>query len=155
SGQLDIAGQVLVISGLYAVWCLLDAYGKEWYHRPARAAASALILGWTLGFLLAAPYLLPLLDYTRTGARMARRSSGAEERPPGSLSTLTQTVLPDVYGNSLIGSIRVLPGHTQNQAESSAAAYVGLVATLFVAPLAWCSRRHRSFNAFWVLLAFF
>ena len=30
--------------------------------------------------------------------------------------------------------------------ESSAAAYAGVLATLLVAPLAWCSRRHRSIN---------
>jgi hypothetical protein len=42
----------------------------------------------------------------------------------------------------------------ENQIESSAAAYAGVFATLLVAPLAWCSRRHRSINLFWALLCF-
>ena len=39
-----------------------------------------------------------------------------------------------------------------NQPESSATAYAGLLATLLVAPLAWCSRRHRSLNILWIIL---
>src|SRR5262249_25375613 len=36
---------------------------------------------------------------------------------------------------------------------SAAATYTGLLATLLLAPLAWCSRRHRSINAFWLFLS--
>ena len=36
--------------------------------------------------------------------------------------------------------------------ESSAAAYAGLLATLLLAPLAWCSRRHRAINILWIVL---
>jgi len=152
SGQLDVAGQVLLVSGLYALWCLLDAYRGRWFQWQARSAVMALTFGWTLGFLLAAPYLLPVLEYTHTGARMARRSAGVEERPPVGLAALPQTVLPDMYGAMMGGHVRFGGG---NQFESSAAAYTGVLATLLVAPLAWCSRRHRSFNAFWAGLAFF
>ena len=53
--------------------------------RP-RKAALGLAVGWGLGFLLAAPYILPVLEYTHTGARMARRSAGEEERPPVGLA---------------------------------------------------------------------
>ena len=38
--------------------------------------------------------------------------------------------------------------------ESSAVTYSGLLATLLVAPLACCSRRHRGINMFWGLLSF-
>ncbi len=39
-----------------------------------------------------------------------------------------------------------------NLLESSSAAYAGLLATLLVAPLAWCSRRHRAINILWIVL---
>ena len=152
SGHLDVAGQVLLVSGLYALWCLLDAYRGQWFQRQPRRVALTLALGWMLGFLLAAPYLLPVLEYTQTGARMARRSAGAEERPPVGLAALPQTVLPDMYGAMKRGNVRFA---SENQVESSAATYTGVLATLLVAPLAWCSRRHRSLNVFWAGLAFF
>jgi hypothetical protein len=152
SGSLDVSGQVLLASGLYAVWCLLDVHRKQWFRRPAQRAVSAVTTGWLLGFLLAAPYLLPLLEYAQTGSRMERRSAGSEERPPVGLSALPQTVLPDMYGATRAGSLR-LTGDTQ--IESSATTYTGILATLLVAPLAWCSRRHRSLNVFWCLLGFF
>jgi hypothetical protein len=151
SGHIDVAGQALLASGLYAAWCLWDAYGRQWYQAQARTAIIALAAGWCLGFLLAAPHLLPLLEYAQTGARMEHRSGGEEERPPVGLSDLPQTVLPDMYGATRAGSVRIPPG---NQIESSAAIYAGVFATLLVAPLAWCSRRHRSFNVFCSLLIF-
>jgi len=151
SGHIDVAGQALLASGLYAAWCWWDAYGKRWRQARSRMAAITLIGGWCLGFLLAAPHLLPLLEYVQTSARMERRSGGNEERPPAGLSALPQTVLPDLYGATRGGSVRIKSG---NQIESSAAIYAGLLATLLVAPLAWCSRRHRSFNLFCSLLIF-
>ena len=152
SGALDVAGQVLLISGLYAIWCWLDAYGRHYFRRQAQRAIILVGTGWFFGFLLAAPYLLPLVEYAQTGARMERRSAGDEERPPTGLSALPQTVLPDMYGTTQSGSLRITKS---NQIESSAAAYTGVLATLFVAPLAWCSRRHRSINILWYVLVFF
>ena len=152
SGQLDIAGQVLLVSGLYALWGLWDAYRSQWFQCQARRAALALAFAWMLGFLLAAPYLLPVLEYARTGARMGERSAGTEERFPVGWKALPQTVLPDMYGAMKGGNVRYDGG---SHPESSAATYTGVLATLLVAPLAWCSRRHRSFNVFWVCLAFF
>ncbi|MGD0650341.1 MAG: hypothetical protein ABSA97_04250 [Verrucomicrobiia bacterium] len=151
SGPTDIAGQVLLASGVYAVWCLLTAYRKQWFKRRARGAILALTVGWSLGFLLAAPHLLPLLEYAHTGSRMQRRSRGEEERPPVGWAALPQTVLPDMYGVTRTGSLRIVRG---NQIESSAATYAGVIATLFVAPLAWCSRRHRMANTLWCVLGF-
>ena len=46
SGHLDLAGQVLLGSGLFALWCLQDAYPKAWFQREARMAALALTVGW-------------------------------------------------------------------------------------------------------------
>ncbi len=155
SGPIDIAGQVLLASGLFAVWGLLDAYWGRWFERQLYRALFLLVAGWTLGFMLAAPHLLPVLEYARTGARMERRSVGAEERPPVGLAALPQVVLPNMYGSSQAGTLALFPDKQGNLLESSAVTYVGLLATLVLAPLAWCSRRHRSINLFWVGLGFF
>jgi hypothetical protein len=151
SGHIDVAGQTLLGSGLYAIWCLWDCYGRKWYEARGRIALVSLLGGWCLGFLLAMPHLLPLLEYAQTGARMELRRSGKEERPPIGLSELPQTVLPDLYGVSRAGSMRLISG---NQIESSAAIYAGLLATLLFAPLAWCSRKHRSVVVFFGILIF-
>jgi hypothetical protein len=143
SGHVDVAGQVLLASGLYGVWRLIDAGG--WRGQ----ATLVLAAGWALGFGLACPHLLPLLDYAQSGARMQRRAKGTEERPPQGLWALPQIVLPDMYGATRAGSVRYVP---DNQIESSAAAYSGLFATLLLAPLAFCSRRHLSFNIFAALI---
>ncbi|HWX18683.1 MAG TPA: hypothetical protein VN578_02140 [Candidatus Binatia bacterium] len=185
SGHLDVAAQVLLGSGLYALWCLVDVC-REARSKPAltqseqrmpndieagslrassrNSAASVLnhgrvalglVAGWTFGFLLAAPYFLPVLEYTRTGARIAWRSSGGEERPPIGLASLPEVVLPDMYGSFEKGSYPIYPQQQINLQESPAAAYVGVLATLFAAPLAFCSRRHRRINWFFVFLAGF
>jgi hypothetical protein len=155
SGHLDVAGQVLLGSGLYGMWCLVDAHRGNWFGRASRRALLTLAVSWALGFLLAAPQILPLLEYSRTGARMMHRSAGKEERPPVGLVSLPQVVLPLFYGSTETGSFPAFPAGETNLVESSAAAYAGLVATLFVAPLAFCSRRHLRINCFWALLALF
>ncbi len=151
SGALDVAGLVLMVSGGYAVWCIGDTYWQKWLGKKALRVTALLTTAWVLGFLLAAPFILPLLEYAHTGARMERRSVGSEERPPVGWPALPQTVLPDMNGTTQTGSLRI---SEDNQMESSAAAYAGLLATLFIAPLAGCSRRHRSVNCFWLLLGF-
>ncbi|MGA2242425.1 MAG: hypothetical protein ABSH11_10380 [Verrucomicrobiota bacterium] len=155
SGHIDVAGQVLLGAGIYAIWCLWDAHPGGWYLRKFWTASMTLILGWGLGFLLAAPHLLPLLEYAQSGSRMVHRSEGTEERPPVGLAALPQVVLPDMYGTTEKGSTFMPPGYEANLIESTTAAYTGVFATLLVAPLAWCSRRHRAINLFWIFLAFF
>lgn len=147
SGQLDVAAQVLLVSGLYSAWRLPE----ERLPARARTAALALVAGWGLGILLAGPHILPLLEYAQTSARMAQRGTGKEERPPVGWSALPQAILPDMYGATRYGSIRL---ENPVQLESSALAYAGLIATLFLAPLAWCDRRRRSDTVFWTLLGF-
>ncbi|MGA2786758.1 MAG: hypothetical protein ABSF60_04455 [Verrucomicrobiota bacterium] len=155
SGHVDIAGQVLLGAGIYAVWCLWDAHPGGWFHRQFWTAGVMLILGWGLGFLLAAPHLLPLVEYAQSGSRMVHRSEGLEERPPVGLAALPPVVLPDIYGTTEKGSTFISPWTEPNFMESTTAAYPGVFATLLVAPLAWCSRRHHAINAFWIFLAFF
>ena len=155
NGQLDVAAQVLLASGLYGLWRLCDVHRRQWFQRPARKAALVLGMAWGVGFLLAAPYILPVLEYTRTGARMARRGAGEEERFPVGWKALPQTVLPYMYGTMQTGSVRLDAGNRAgNEIESSAATYAGVLATLLMAPLAWCSRRHRSMNLALALLSF-
>jgi hypothetical protein len=155
SGHIDLAGQVLLGSGIYATWCLWRAHPGEWFQRKFRTAISMLILGWGLGFLLAAPHILPLVEYAKTGSRMIHRSTGVEERPPVGLAALPQVVLPDIYGTTEKGSTFIAIEREPSLPESTTAAYAGVLATLLVAPLAWFSRRHRAVNAFWIFLAFF
>jgi hypothetical protein len=155
SGHLDVAGQVFLGSGIYAVWCLWDAHRGKWPGGRLKTAITLLTLGWGLGFLLAAPHLLPLLEYAKTSSRILHRSKGVEERQPVGLAALPQVVLPDIYGTTGKGStFGIAPKKERNLIESASAAYTGVLATLLVAPLAWCSRRHRTMNAFWVFLAF-
>jgi hypothetical protein len=60
-----------------------------------------------------------------------------------------------MYGSTEPGGAPLMLTGMLNQPESAAAAYTGLLATVLVAPWAWCSRRHRSLNRFWFLLALF
>ena len=155
SGHIDLAGQVLLGSGIYAIWCLWHAHRGEWFQSKFRKGMTMLVLGWGLGFLLAAPHLLPLVEYAKTGSRMIHRSAGAEERPPAGLAALPQLVLPDIYGTTEKGSTFLAVEREPSLPESTTAAYTGVLATLLVAPLAGFSRRHRAVNAFWIFLAFF
>jgi hypothetical protein len=157
TGQVDIAGQALLGSGIYAVWCLWDLGSGEWFRRKFANAAMKLVAGWGLGMLLAAPYLLPLIEYSKTGSRMTQRSAGVEERPPIGLAALPQVVLPDIYGTTEKGSCLIVPASEAktNLMESPSAAYAGIFATLLVAPLAWCNRQRRAANACWILIALF
>ena len=134
-GPPDLAGQVLLASGIFATGCYLQHYAGRWFSRPALRAAAALALAWTLGILLATPDLFPLLEYTHTGSRMARRSQGEEERPPVGLAALPQMLLPGIYGSTRIpqaGGWNIFPTNQGNLQESSATAYVGLLAALLV-----------------------
>lgn len=155
TGRLDIAGQCLVVSGLYAVWCVWDEYGRKCFSQPARCAVLGLVLGWALGLMISTPQLLPTLEYTRTGARIQSRAGGAEERPPAGAAALPHALVPDYYGRTTSNTLSIIPYKPANLEESAVGAYAGIIAMLFVAPLAFWSRRHRSFNLFLVALAIF
>jgi hypothetical protein len=148
--RTDIAAQVLLVSGLYSLWALGKTYHADRSLRNVLQTGAITAGAWALGFLIAAPYLLPFAEYTRSGERLLRRSAGHEERPPGSLSELPRMVLPEIYGDTRYGTFLLNP---PNLLESGAGAYTGLLATLVLAPLAWRSSRHRSLSAFWCVLA--
>jgi hypothetical protein len=153
SGHIDVAGQVLLGSGIYAVWRLADTHRGAWLGRKLAVGVTTLALGWGLGFLLAAPHLLPLLEYASTGVRIMQRGVGGEERPPLGLASLPQALLPDLYGSAVKGSkwLSTQPGY--NLLESPAAAYAGIVATFLIAPLAWFNQRNRRVNLFFMAFA--
>src|SRR5439155_25851851 len=139
SGSIDIAAQVLLGSGIFALWRLWSVHRRKRRCQKPKLSAAMLIIGWSLGFFLAAPHLLPLLEYAKTGARVEHRSRGAEERPPIGLTAAPQVILPDIYGDTATGSAFIPLQYEPNLLESPAAAYSGVLATLLVAPLAWCS----------------
>jgi hypothetical protein len=149
AGHLGIAGLVLLTSGLYAVWRLAElAWIKDW--GSVAAAASAVTAAWLLGFAISAVVLVPLVDYVRTGARVDSHSEGLEERPPEGLEALPAILRPDVYGGETrenwTRTIRI------GLIESSSSAYAGLLAALWLAPMAWSGRKRRSQTIFWTLL---
>ncbi|MBN2574502.1 MAG: hypothetical protein JXP73_08040 [Deltaproteobacteria bacterium] len=150
--QLDASAQVLFVSGAYAVWRILGEFGRRRSTRPAGKAGAFVLGGYLLGMALASPHVLPLLDHARTGERPSRRARGAEDRPPGDIGALPLLVLPDMRGSTKRGSY---PTSVPFPVESLSVAYAGLVGTLFLAPLAWRSRRHRSFAIFALALACF
>jgi hypothetical protein len=147
SGQLDVAGLVLLSSGLYAVSCLIEVHGWGRWNSQMIAPVGTLALGWGMGLAMATVYVVPLLEYAHTGERFARRAAGDEERPPVGISALPQVVLPNLYGSSRRGSVRVVGG---NQLESSAAGYAGLLAALLAAPLAFCHRDAKARSFWWL-----
>ncbi|MCA9728017.1 MAG: hypothetical protein KC729_10070 [Candidatus Eisenbacteria bacterium] len=153
SGQIDIGGQALLASGLYALVRLgcLHAIPSDRSRRWRRSfeRGSALLAGWGLGLCLAAPHLLPLASYARTGARVASRLAGSEERPPVGLSAVFQFFDPNFLGNARSGSIYFGDG---NHLESPAAAYVGALSLFVLVPLAWRDRSRRGWCALFTVL---
>jgi len=143
-GQLAL--QVLLVSGLFGAWRTIECYG--WRLRPpALRAVVALTVAWAAGVMLATPEWLHVRDYARESARMIERSAGYENRPPVGLSAIPQVVLPDIYGSHQTGHFRIVDG---NRLESSAAAYVGLLAVLVLVPIGLADRRRRGMNGMWL-----
>jgi hypothetical protein len=147
----EVAAQVLLASGMYAVWCVVDEYRGRLTSSAAVRGIVTCGGGWALGLLLSTPYLLPMVEYSATGSRLSERAAGLEDRPPVGWEAVPQVVIPEIYGANRWDSLRIVKGPPP---ESSATAYAGLLATLLVAPLGWCSSRHRSFNALWAVLGF-
>jgi hypothetical protein len=150
SGHTGVSGLVVLTCGLYAVWLLAAEVVVRRTWQRAIGSACQITLGWMLGFALAAPYLLPLVDYGRTGARLQMQSRELEQRPPEGLRAVAAILVPEIYGG--------MPGVDWQRSkrvvfpESSAGAYAGLLAALWLAPLAWCNRQRRSQVLFLSLL---
>ncbi|HEV8002601.1 MAG TPA: hypothetical protein VGP63_22130, partial [Planctomycetaceae bacterium] len=149
AGHIGMAGLVLLTAGFYTVWQLgAAALGRQWQRTAF--ATGGIGAAWVLGFAISAVALVPLLAYARTGARMDSHSEGIEERPPEGLEGLPAILRPDVYG----GRTRANWARTVSSGliESSSSAYAGLLATLWLAPLAWRNPRLRSQTVLFTLL---
>ncbi|MES2792285.1 MAG: YfhO family protein [Planctomycetota bacterium] len=151
SGQPDVGALTLVGSGFYAVNRLLVEYRT--HVASIGKVSMVLAMSWFIGFLVAAPYWMPLIEYARTGVRMQERLAGAEERPPGDLTSLVTVVVPDAFGSTRRGSLYLRqPG---SPLESSTGAFVGMLAVLWLVPIAWCDRARRNQIWFWAAIAVF
>jgi hypothetical protein len=156
TGHPGVGGLVLLTTGLYFVWLLADDFffGELPVRRQWRLAAwrvAVVAAGWLIGFLIGTPYLLPLLEYGRTGYRINVRSSGYEERPPEGLEGIPAILWPDVNGDETHATTTRITGRS-SLIEGASAGYAGLLAALWLAPLAWRHRRLRSLTVFLALL---
>lgn len=151
SGPLDYAGLCFLFSGLFFVGSGLIA--QRTGPRKGFPSLGRVASGIVLGFLLAAPAVLPTLDYAATGARLQQRAAGLTERPPGGLASLPLLVLPDFYGTKASDSFFLAPPSVPNLYESPVNAYVGLVAVFLFAALAWRDARRRRLAALFAALA--
>lgn len=149
SGQFDVAALALLAAGLFGLWTLAEQLARNRQFAQVSKAILALGAAWLLGIALAAPYLMPAIEYAGTGYRLESRIGGAEERPPMGIMALPLTIMPDMYGRSQRNQAVIMH---QNRLESAATTYTGLFATLFLAILAWTRRRHVSRNLMWAIL---
>ncbi len=142
SGHAETGAQVLLVSGIYFLWCMIDEFGwRGAFSRREVQSACVVVAGWTLGSLLSAPQNLPTLDYLQDSYRIGERTKGFVESPPQGITSLVQMIFPYFYGTNDFGSIYIDHGNLQ---ESAAIGYTGLLVTLFLAPLAIGHRRLRS-----------
>jgi len=150
AGALDVAGQALLVSGLYAV-----SQGIRLSIRGESGAAvrgmMTVAAGWILGFMLTAIWLLPFGEYAGMGARVQDRAAGARERPPIGIMEARLLLAPDVQGRSRPGSLFI--GASGNAPESAATGYAGLIGLCLLAPLAILDRQRRGHVIFWTCLA--
>ena len=151
AGHPGMGGLVLLTTGLYFLWSLVSQLCLRRQWRAVATAAAVVGAGWLVGFLIGAPYLLPLLEYGRTGARMDARAEGYDERPPEGLEGLPAIFWPEVNGGETHANTSRTALHS-NLTEGASGAYAGLLALVWLAPLAWRHRRLRSQTIFLALL---
>ncbi len=151
SGQAASAAHVLVASGMYFLWCLIDQYGfRKLVSTASLQSALAVVAGWALGFALSAPQNLPTVEYLQWSHRVADRASGDAPSITFGAAAWPQLVLPYFQGADLSDSEYLLFG---NASEGAPSGYAGLLVVGLLAPLAFASRRHRSASIFWVVAA--
>ncbi|MFO0944999.1 MAG: hypothetical protein U1D30_03495 [Planctomycetota bacterium] len=154
SGHVATAGQVLLASGFYYLWVLGDEYGvARLFSKRGLAALAVPVIGWLLGFMIAAPQNLPTLEYMRMSHRVSQRGEGEEKLPSIGFESVRQMLMPHYFGSSQRET--VYTARNGNQLEGAASAYPGLIVALFLAPLGWVSRRHLSINLLWAGLGVF
>ncbi len=163
SGQAASAAHVLLASGLYALWCLLDHFGwRKLLSWGVATSAAVTTVAWLLGFILSAPQNLPTVEYLRMSHRIDQRLEGSESRTAVGPAALPQLLLPNCYGSMRRGSAYIPPGgewrgevyvSDGNPAEGAPSGYAGLFVLACLAPLGWQSRAHRSLLLFCLVAA--
>ena len=142
SGPVDMAGLVLLVSGIVWVWQV----AAQWLicRSPGSipVLAAATIVGWSPGFLMAAPAWLPAIDYVKSGTRITARNDGKEARPPIGWKALPLVIFPEAFGTEKDDTVFVHESGVR--LESSAGAYAGCISLLFALPWAWFDRSRRS-----------
>ena len=151
SGPVDMAGLVLLVSGIVWVWHLAARWLKCRGAGSIPGLAAATIVGWSLGFLLAAPAWLPAVDYVQSGTRITARNDGKEARPPIGWKALPLVVFPEAFGTEKDDTVFVHESGVR--LESSAGAYAGCISLLFTLPWAWFDRKRRSWFFCLLLIA--
>ncbi|MBX3414212.1 MAG: hypothetical protein KF708_16110 [Pirellulales bacterium] len=151
SGHLGDGAQVLLASGLYAVWNLIALARLEGIlHRRTLLRVVTLCVAWAVGICLAAPQILPTQEYMQHSYRMAARGQNVAERPALGWAALPQLAAPYWFGSTRADQRYLLPGYLQ---ESAAAGYAGLTTALLLAPLGWRARHRTSLSSFWLFAA--
>jgi hypothetical protein len=143
SGQTDMACFVLLATGMLWAWYAVATTLCSYRWKRVAGATVLTTAGWALGFLLAAPLLLPLASYLRESARIQTRQSGMERRPPVGWKALPLVAFPEAYGIERDDTLFFLAA-SGSQLESAAGSYCGCIALLFAAPWAWLDRNRRS-----------
>lgn len=152
SGHPRIAAQVLLATGLFALFRILDVHGLSGaLGRRGLAALVALALGCGAGVLLSGPQTLPTLEYMQESWRVEQRPADRIETPPSGIRGLPAVIMPYIDGSSQRDTTLTVHG---NRLESSPAAYAGMLALLVLAPLGFALRRLRSLQCFWLALWF-
>lgn len=145
SGPVDMAGLVLLVTGIVWVWHVAARWRIGRSSGAIFGVGLATIAGWSLGFLLAAPAWLPAIEYVRSGTRIAARNDGKEARPPIGWKVLPLIVFPEAFGTEKDDTVFIHESGVR--LESSAGAYAGCMSLLFAVPWAWFDKQRRS----WVL----
>ncbi len=152
SGHSATAAHVLLATGLYALFRILDLHGLAGAcGRRGLAALGALVLGWGAGILLSGPQTLPTLDYMQESWRIQQRQAGHIETAPVGIAGLPAVIMPYIDGSTQRNT--VLTVH-ENRQESSPAACAGMLALLVLAPLGFGLQRLRRLQWFWLALWF-
>ncbi len=151
SGAIDVAGLVLLTSGLRFLWSLTTVHLCRKEYKKASQSLAIVCIAWLAGILLACPHLLPIIEFAGTGIRMDARAAGSEERPPIGLKAARNLILPEFDGGSRRGSVYI--GDAGNLLESSAGGYAGMLLSCWLIPLSFGNRQRRMECLFWAALA--
>lgn len=141
SGHSATGGQILLGCGVYFLWRVTEFHGvRNLLSRGAFASVAAVVCGWVAGFMLAAPQMLPTLEYMSASHRIAARVAGPSETPAIGIAAVPQLFFPFIYGSTADGAINLGDAGLQ---ESAATGAVGVFVGLLLAPLALANRRRR------------